>query len=168
MREELQVKISLLKRGCMLALWGLGLLVAGWVTAASGGMATGYRYDGAAGAPAGPVSSSIVVSQLYGGGGSLGAPYQNDFIELFNPHAFPVVMAGWSVQYASATGTNWQRTILSLYSAQPYRQVATFSSRRPQAAATTLPCPSPTPSVDQPLCHCRQTRPRRQRRLPRR
>ncbi|MCY7387206.1 MAG: ExeM/NucH family extracellular endonuclease, partial [Burkholderiales bacterium] len=52
-------------------------------------------------------SPNIVISQIYGGGGNTGAPYKNDFIELFNRGNSPVSVAGWSVQYASATGTSW-------------------------------------------------------------
>ncbi|MBS1115621.1 MAG: uncharacterized protein H6Q87_5 [candidate division NC10 bacterium] len=51
------------------------------------------------------VSNDVVISQVYGGGGNSGAPYQNDFIELFNRGTAPVSLAGMSVQYASATGT---------------------------------------------------------------
>ena len=36
------------------------------------------------------VSSTIVVSQVYGGGGNLGATFKNDFIELYNRSAAPV------------------------------------------------------------------------------
>jgi len=50
-------------------------------------------------------ASSIVISQIYGGGGNTGGIYSNDFIELFNPGNAPASLAGWSVQYASATGT---------------------------------------------------------------
>src|ERR671937_1896691 len=63
--------------------------------------------------PAGAVSSTIVVSQVYGGGGNTGATYKNDFIELYNRSAAPVSVNGWSVQYAATTGTSWQRTALS-------------------------------------------------------
>src|ERR671936_1301174 len=63
--------------------------------------------------PAGAVSSTIVVSQVYGGGGNSGASYKNDFIELYNRSAAPVSVTGWSVQYAASTGTTWQRTALS-------------------------------------------------------
>jgi uncharacterized protein len=49
--------------------------------------------------------SSVVISQVYGGGGNVGAPYTHDFIELFNRSTEPVSLEGWSVQYASATGT---------------------------------------------------------------
>jgi uncharacterized protein len=55
----------------------------------------------------------IVVSQVYGGGGNAGATLRNDFIELFNRDGTPVDLTGWSVQYAAATGTSWQRTNLT-------------------------------------------------------
>jgi predicted extracellular nuclease len=53
---------------------------------------------------------SVVISQVYGGGGNLGATYKNDFIELHNRTAQPVSIAGWSVQYTSAAGTSWAVT----------------------------------------------------------
>jgi DNA/RNA endonuclease G (NUC1) len=55
--------------------------------------------------PAGATPNHVVISQLYGGGGNSGATYTNDFIELFNPTASPVSLAGWSVQYSPATNT---------------------------------------------------------------
>jgi predicted extracellular nuclease len=58
-----------------------------------------------AGMTAQAVSTDIVISQVYGGGGNSGATYTNDFIELFNRGTSPASLAGWSVQYASATGT---------------------------------------------------------------
>jgi hypothetical protein len=56
---------------------------------------------------------SIVISQVYGGGGNSGAVYKNDFIELHNRGAQPVDVTGWSVQYASATGASWSVTPLT-------------------------------------------------------
>src|SRR5438105_1025702 len=50
-------------------------------------------------------STSLVISQIYGGGGNTGAPWQNDFIEVFNLSAAPVSVNGWSVQYGAATGS---------------------------------------------------------------
>jgi len=49
----------------------------------------------------------IVISQLYGGGGNSGAFYQNDYVELYNRGAVTVDIRGWSLQYASATGSGW-------------------------------------------------------------
>jgi uncharacterized protein len=78
--------------GCTLAVAGTMLALAGHAAAAS----------------------NVVVSQVYGGGGNTGAPYQNDFIELFNRSTSPISITGWSVQYASATGTgNFVATPLS-------------------------------------------------------
>ena len=60
-----------------------------------------------------PNHPSLIISQIYGGGGNSGATYTNDFIEIFNPGSDPVSVAGWSVQYASAAGTTWAPTALS-------------------------------------------------------
>ncbi|MGH3077008.1 MAG: lamin tail domain-containing protein, partial [Gaiellaceae bacterium] len=51
------------------------------------------------------VSPNVVVSQVYGGGGNAGAPFTHDFVELFNRGSASVNLTGWSIQYASATGT---------------------------------------------------------------
>ncbi len=66
------------------------------------------------------VSQNIVISQFYGGGGvSSSSPYSHDFVELFNRGDQPVSLNGWSVQYASATGTNWLVTPLPNVTLQP-------------------------------------------------
>ncbi|HEY0143965.1 MAG TPA: DNA/RNA non-specific endonuclease [Thermoanaerobaculia bacterium] len=51
-------------------------------------------------------SPNVVISQVYGGGGSgSGSPaYTHDYVELFNRSNAPVVIAGWSIQYGSSTG----------------------------------------------------------------
>lgn len=59
------------------------------------------------------VSSTIRISQVYGGGGNSGAIYQNDFVELFNASSSPVNITGWSIQYAAATSSLWHATSLS-------------------------------------------------------
>ena len=55
--------------------------------------------------PAQAVSASVVISQVYGGGGNSGAIYTYDFVELFNKGTETVSLEGWSIQYASASGT---------------------------------------------------------------
>ena len=63
--------------------------------------------------PAVATSPTLVISQLYGGGGNVGATLKNDFMELHNRGSTAVDVTGWSIQYASTTGTTWQRTTLS-------------------------------------------------------
>ena len=58
--------------------------------------------------PPPPSNSVIVISQIYGGGGNAGASYENDFVELFNRGTSTVDIGGWSLQYASATGSGWE------------------------------------------------------------
>src|SRR2546428_3429951 len=62
---------------------------------------------------AGASASNVVVSQVYGGGGTAGATFRNDSVELFNAGSVAVDLSGWSVQYATAAGTSWQPTALS-------------------------------------------------------
>ena len=54
---------------------------------------------------AGGANAQVVVSQVYGGGGNTGAPYNRDYVELFNRGSASVSLNGMTVQYASATGT---------------------------------------------------------------
>jgi predicted extracellular nuclease len=59
-------------------------------------------------------TDSVVISQVYGGGGNSGAPYTHDFVELRNIGSTSVDLSELSVQYASATGTgNFAPTGLS-------------------------------------------------------
>jgi predicted extracellular nuclease len=62
---------------------------------------------------AAPAQAQVVISQVFGGGGNTNAPFRSDFVELFNAGATPVDITGWSVQYASSTGTSWNATALS-------------------------------------------------------
>ena len=63
--------------------------------------------------PVQAVSTNIVISQVYGGGGNSGATFKNDFIELYNLGSTTVDVATWTVQFASSTGSTWQMTVLN-------------------------------------------------------
>lgn len=63
-------------------------------------------------AAGGSGSAGVLVSQVFGGGGNVGSPYANDFVELFNRGSTPVSLSGWTLQYATAAGTSWQATPL--------------------------------------------------------
>jgi hypothetical protein len=58
-------------------------------------------------------SPHMVVGQVFAGGGNANAPYANDFVELFNRGGTAVDLGGWSIQYASGSGTSWQVSALS-------------------------------------------------------
>ncbi|HQP09484.1 MAG TPA: lamin tail domain-containing protein, partial [Anaerolineaceae bacterium] len=85
------------------------------------------------------VSSSIVISQVYGGGGNSGATLKNDFIELYNLGATTVDVSGWTVQYASATGSSWQKTSLS-GTIDPGKY---YLIQEAQGSGGTVPLPTP-------------------------
>ncbi len=90
------------------------------------------------------ISSAVVISQVYGGGGNSGSTFKNDFIELFNFSNATVDISNWSVQYASASGTSWQVTNLC-----PSGNICTIASGRyyliqeAQGAGGTTNPPSP-------------------------
>jgi predicted extracellular nuclease len=79
----------------------------------------------------------VVINEVYGGGGNASATYLHDFIELVNTSAQPVDLSGWSVQYASATGTSYQVTPLSLVLPAGGSYVVR------EAAGTTVPTATP-------------------------
>ncbi|GIG23115.1 multifunctional nuclease/2',3'-cyclic-nucleotide 2'-phosphodiesterase/5'-nucleotidase/3'-nucleotidase [Cellulomonas chitinilytica] len=79
----------------------LGLALVGTIVGAGGAQATVV-----AGAP-------LVINEVYGGGGNSGAPFDRDFVELYNPGTAPVALSGWAVQYASTSGSSWQKTVLT-------------------------------------------------------
>ncbi len=58
-------------------------------------------------------SATVLIDEVYGGGGNSGAAYNEDFIELVNTGTAPADLSGWAVQYASATGSSWQVTALT-------------------------------------------------------
>ena len=91
-----------------------------------------------------PPGSSITISQIFGGGGNTGAAYKNDFIELYNRGTLAVNITGWSVQYASASGSTWQTIALS-GTMQPGRYYLIQGAGGSTGAA--LPTPDATGSI---------------------
>jgi len=93
-----------------------------------------------------PASAQVVISQVYGGGGNSGATWRNDFIELFNRGTSPVDLTGWSVQYASAAGTSWSRTVLLAKTLQP-GQYYLIQEAAGSGGTVSLPTPDATGSI---------------------
>jgi endonuclease G len=92
------------------------------------------------------VSSNLVISQVYGGGGNSGAQLRNDFIEIFNRGAAPVSLAGMSVQYASSAGTSWQVTPLTSVTLAP-GQYYLVQEATGAAGTVSLPTPDATGNI---------------------
>ena len=57
-------------------------------------------------------STSLVIAELYGAGGNSGAILNADYAVLFNRGSASQSINGWSLQYASATGSSW--TVVAL------------------------------------------------------
>jgi hypothetical protein len=93
------------------------------------------------------ISTNIVISQIYGGGGNAGATYKNDFIELYNLGSSTVSLNGWSVQYASATGTTWQVTNLTNVSLAP-GQYYLVQEAAGAGGTVNLPAPDATGGIN--------------------
>ena len=59
------------------------------------------------------LQSPVLISQVYGAGGNSGATFNSDYVELYNRSDAAVNLTGWTVQYASASGTTWATVSLS-------------------------------------------------------
>ena len=56
--------------------------------------------------------AQVRISQAYGAGGNSGAAYKNDYVELYNAGSNLVSLNGYSIQFASGTGSAW--TVINL------------------------------------------------------
>ncbi len=92
------------------------------------------------------VSSTVVISQVYGGGGNVGSSIKNDFIEIFNKGNTPVNLAGWTVQYASAGGTAWSGSTALNGTLQP-GQYYLIQEAAGAAGTVNLPTPDATGNI---------------------
>ncbi|MEJ7820701.1 MAG: Ig-like domain-containing protein [Chitinophagaceae bacterium] len=90
-------------------------------------------------------SSQVVINDVYGGGGNSGATYKNDFIELYNNGLSAVSLAGWSVQYASSTGTTW--AVTNLTGSIPAKGYYLIQQAAGTGGTTNLPTPDATGTI---------------------
>ncbi len=83
--------------------------------------------------------ATVVISQVYAGGGNTGAQYTNDFVEIFNRTSSVIDVSNWSIQTATGTGTTWTVTRLC-----PVSQTCTIGANRyylvQLAATNTVSC----------------------------
>src|SRR5712691_957201 len=87
-------------------------------------------------------SPTLVISQVYGGGGNSGATYKNDFIEIFNRGTAAVFLGSMSLQYGSTTGNlgGSNVTLLPGVTLQPGQY---FLVREAAGAGGTTDLPAP-------------------------
>jgi 5'-nucleotidase len=65
-------------------------------------------------ASANPAGTSLVISEVYGGGNNSGAAFNADFVELYNPTGSAISLGGKSIQYRSAGGTGAATNVFAL------------------------------------------------------
>jgi predicted extracellular nuclease len=90
-------------------------------------------------------SASVVISEVYGGGGNSGAIWTNDFVELYNRSDAAVDVTGWVVQYYSAAGTVPAGGAATLSgSVAPHHTYLVQMAAGANLLATPLPTPDAT------------------------
>ena len=93
-------------------------------------------------------SAAVVLSQVYTAGGNSGATLKNDFIELFNAGTTNVNLSGWTVHYASATGTSWtNKTTLGDLTLLPGQYLLIQEGNGSGSGTQDLPTPDATGSI---------------------
>lgn len=80
----------------------------------------------------GSAPAALVINEIYPGGGGSTGVYTRDFVEIYNTDPVAVSLAGYSLQYASASG-NFTNTIVSFgagstIAAKDYITIATGSA----------------------------------------
>ncbi|MFW5466460.1 ExeM/NucH family extracellular endonuclease [Knoellia sp. CPCC 206391] len=94
------------------------------------------------------VSPDIVISEVYGAGGNGTNPtYSNDFIELYNPTDSTVSVAGWSVQYRSATGSSVSGITPLTGSIPPKSHYLVIEAAGANAGTATMPAGDATGTI---------------------
>jgi hypothetical protein len=88
--------------------------------------------------------AQVRISQVYGGGSNASATYNQDFVELFNAGGSAVTIGGWSVQYASATGTAWAVSAIPAGASLAPGQYFLMAMSTAGATGIALPAPDAT------------------------
>lgn len=92
------------------------------------------------------LQSPVLISQVYGAGGSSGAGRRNDYVELYNRSGSTQSLSNWTVQYAKDNGTSWTAIPLSGSLAPGRYYLLQLASSG--TAGSTLPTPDGTGSIN--------------------
>ncbi|MDO9629890.1 MAG: InlB B-repeat-containing protein [Acholeplasmataceae bacterium] len=94
-----------------------GFIFLGWFTASSGGSKVENIVLGSTGDKNFHAQwravSTLMIYEVYGGGGNSGATYTHDYVILYNGTSGTINLSGYSIQYASATGDSWAKLNLT-------------------------------------------------------
>src|SRR5437763_1725210 len=89
-------------------------------------------------------TSSVVISQVFGGGGNSGAPYTNDFVELLNRGASPVDLSNTTAALRADAGcTDTNSSVADFTAVAPSPR----NSASPAASCSATTPPGPTAST---------------------
>ncbi len=91
-------------------------------------------------------TSDPVISQVFASGGNAGADFTNDYVELVNRGGTSVDLGGWSIQYATASGTSWSAVALSGTLGPGRRYLVQLGSGG--TVGSPLPAPDATATVN--------------------
>ena len=94
-------------------------------------------------------TSGVVISAMYGGGGSADgpggsvlSPYLHDYIEIFNAGSTAVTMANWSIQYRDSPTGSWEKTNIPAGTVlQPGQYFLTEQDAGNDGVGAALPAP---------------------------
>jgi hypothetical protein len=92
-------------------------------------------------------SSSVMIAEVYGGGGNSGATFTRDFVELANAGG-DADLTGWSVQYlpgSASAGSLWQVTALT--GSLPADGIYLVAEAQGSGGTTPLPTPDVTGGI---------------------
>lgn len=95
---------------------------------------------------AGAQTNHLVIAEIYGGGSNASAAYANDYVMLYNPTTAAISLSGYSLQYASSSGTSWTTVTLPTadsVQAGHYYLVGLYSNS--QQGGTNVGAALPTP-----------------------
>ena len=88
-------------------------------------------------------ASQVVISEVYGGGGSASSAWQRDYVELYNPTSQPIDLGGTSVQYRSSGGSANPAGVTALTGSVPAKG---FYLVAESAGSAGQPLPTPDAS----------------------
>ncbi|MBA3470608.1 MAG: ExeM/NucH family extracellular endonuclease [Herpetosiphonaceae bacterium] len=94
------------------------------------------------------VSTTLVISQIYGGGGNGSATYTHDYIEILNLGTTTVSLSGYSVQQASVTGNFTNITTLPITATVAPGKYFLYRGATGGAVGAALPTPDATGTIN--------------------